>query len=167
MGIKAALPKYELYFYYVVLSMAMLWAASWIFEVSSCKSHTHSVSDQTKPSWTNFLAYHFLSVVHTSFSCHNRSAIVLHHSPSMVIYFSIQKDTWSCCIVWKARAMQGQVLWAMQAMQLRSCVSINTLGREGENRMGDTGLRSWTSMTKSQGKIPIVMWGIIVKNLKL
>lgn len=37
MGVKAALPKYELYFYYTVLSLAMLWATSWIFAVSSCK----------------------------------------------------------------------------------------------------------------------------------
>ena len=35
MGVKAALPKYELYFYNVVLYMAMLWAASWIYDVSS------------------------------------------------------------------------------------------------------------------------------------
>ena len=55
MGIKAALPKYELYFYNTVLCLAMFWAASWIFEVSSCestsgpspthpKTHTHSGS---------------------------------------------------------------------------------------------------------------------------
>lgn len=37
MGIKAALPKYELYFYSTVLGLSMIWAASWIFEVSSCK----------------------------------------------------------------------------------------------------------------------------------
>lgn len=37
MGIKAALPKYEIYFYNTVLCLAMFWAAGWIFEVSSCK----------------------------------------------------------------------------------------------------------------------------------
>lgn len=37
MGIKAALPKYELYFYSSVLGLTMIWAASWIFEVSSCE----------------------------------------------------------------------------------------------------------------------------------
>lgn len=37
MGIKAALPKYEIYFYNTVLCLAMFWAASWISEVSSCK----------------------------------------------------------------------------------------------------------------------------------
>lgn len=44
MGIKAALPKYELYFYNTVLCVAVLWATSWIFEVSSCEyegTHTH------------------------------------------------------------------------------------------------------------------------------
>lgn len=46
MGIKAALPKYEIYFYNTVLCLAMFWAASWIFEVSSCeyeKAHAHKV----------------------------------------------------------------------------------------------------------------------------
>lgn len=37
MGIKAALPKYELYLYSTVLGLAMIWAASWISEVSSCE----------------------------------------------------------------------------------------------------------------------------------
>ena len=35
MGIKAGLPRYELYLYYAVLGLAMLWSASWICEVSS------------------------------------------------------------------------------------------------------------------------------------
>lgn len=37
MGIKAALPRYELYLYSTVLGLAMIWAASWILEVSSCE----------------------------------------------------------------------------------------------------------------------------------
>lgn len=37
MGIKAALPRYELYLYSAVLGLAMIWAASWILEVSSCE----------------------------------------------------------------------------------------------------------------------------------
>ena len=44
MGIKAALPKYEIYFYNTVLCLAMFWSASWVFEVSSCeyeRTHTH------------------------------------------------------------------------------------------------------------------------------
>lgn len=35
MGIKAALPRYELYLYTAVLAMALIWAGSWIFEASS------------------------------------------------------------------------------------------------------------------------------------
>lgn len=35
MGIKAALPRYELYLYTAVLGGALIWAASWIFEASS------------------------------------------------------------------------------------------------------------------------------------
>jgi len=35
MGIKAALPRYELYLYHAVLGLAMLWSASWILEVSA------------------------------------------------------------------------------------------------------------------------------------
>lgn len=34
MGIKAALPKYEIYCYMAVLGLALAWAASWIIEVS-------------------------------------------------------------------------------------------------------------------------------------
>lgn len=41
MGIKAALPKYELYFYSTMLGLAMIWAASWILEVSSCEYNLH------------------------------------------------------------------------------------------------------------------------------
>lgn len=37
MGIKAALPKYEIYIYNTVLCLAVLWSASWISEVSSCE----------------------------------------------------------------------------------------------------------------------------------
>lgn len=43
MGIKAALPKYEIYFYNTVLCLAMFWAASWIFEVSCSEyENTHT-----------------------------------------------------------------------------------------------------------------------------
>lgn len=35
MGIKAALPRYELYLYTAVLGGALIWAGSWIFEASS------------------------------------------------------------------------------------------------------------------------------------
>lgn len=43
MGIKAALPKYEIYFYNTVLCLAMFWSASWVFEVSSCEyEHAHT-----------------------------------------------------------------------------------------------------------------------------
>lgn len=35
MGIKTALPKTELYLYTAVLSLALLWAGSWIIEASS------------------------------------------------------------------------------------------------------------------------------------
>lgn len=50
MGIKAALPKYEIYIYNTVLCLAVLWSASWISEVSSCEygrklgavEHTHT-----------------------------------------------------------------------------------------------------------------------------
>ena len=34
MGIKTALPKYEVYFYMSVLGLAVAWAASWIVEAS-------------------------------------------------------------------------------------------------------------------------------------
>lgn len=39
MGIKTALPKTELYFYTAVLSLALLWAGSWIIEASSGTLH--------------------------------------------------------------------------------------------------------------------------------
>ncbi|KAL7840788.1 hypothetical protein AOLI_G00261110 [Acnodon oligacanthus] len=54
MGVKAALPKYELYCYYVVLSMAMLWAASWILEVSSSNANRKSFKSNIQPGWYYF-----------------------------------------------------------------------------------------------------------------
>uniref|UniRef100_A0A3P8WJJ0 Hedgehog acyltransferase like, b n=1 Tax=Cynoglossus semilaevis TaxID=244447 RepID=A0A3P8WJJ0_CYNSE len=54
MGVKAALPKYELYFYYTVLSLAMLWATSWIFAVSSSNANRKSFKSSVKPGWYYF-----------------------------------------------------------------------------------------------------------------
>lgn len=39
MGIKAALPKFELYLYTAVLSLALMWAGSWIIEASTGELH--------------------------------------------------------------------------------------------------------------------------------
>lgn len=46
MGIKAALPRYELYLYTAVLGVALVWAGSWIFEASSGES-CQEVSQKT------------------------------------------------------------------------------------------------------------------------
>ncbi|MBN3279348.1 HHATL protein, partial [Polyodon spathula] len=54
MGIKAALPKYELYFYTLVLSLAGLWAASWIFEASSANVNRKAFKESVKPGWHYF-----------------------------------------------------------------------------------------------------------------
>lgn len=54
MGIKAALPKYELYFYNMVLYLAMLWAASWIFEVSSLNVNRKTFKTTVRPGWYYF-----------------------------------------------------------------------------------------------------------------
>ncbi|XP_046874085.1 protein-cysteine N-palmitoyltransferase HHAT-like protein isoform X1 [Hypomesus transpacificus] len=54
MGIKAALPKYELYFYNTVLCLAMFWAASWIFEVSSSNANRKTFKTSVKPGWYYF-----------------------------------------------------------------------------------------------------------------
>ncbi|XP_026872010.2 hedgehog acyltransferase like, b [Electrophorus electricus] len=54
MGVKAALPKHELYFYYVVLCFAMLWAASWILEVSSSNVNRKSFKSNIQPGWYFF-----------------------------------------------------------------------------------------------------------------
>ncbi|XP_012735628.2 hedgehog acyltransferase like, b isoform X1 [Fundulus heteroclitus] len=51
MGIKAALPKYELYFYNTVLCLAMFWAASWIFEVSSSNANRKAFKASVKPGY--------------------------------------------------------------------------------------------------------------------
>ncbi|KAM9712838.1 hedgehog acyltransferase like, b isoform 1-T2 [Menidia menidia] len=48
MGIKAALPKYEIYFYNTVLCLAMFWAASWIFEVSSSNANRRTFKASVK-----------------------------------------------------------------------------------------------------------------------
>ncbi|CAL1597024.1 unnamed protein product [Knipowitschia caucasica] len=54
MGIKAALPKYELYFYNTVLSVALLWASSWIFDVSSANTNRKTFKSNIKPGWHYF-----------------------------------------------------------------------------------------------------------------
>ncbi|XP_052399016.1 protein-cysteine N-palmitoyltransferase HHAT-like protein isoform X1 [Carassius gibelio] len=51
MGVKAALPRYELYFYNVVLCMAMLWAARWIFDVSSSNSNRKTFKTSVQTGW--------------------------------------------------------------------------------------------------------------------
>uniref|UniRef100_A0A3Q4BF04 Uncharacterized protein n=1 Tax=Mola mola TaxID=94237 RepID=A0A3Q4BF04_MOLML len=54
MGIKAALPRYELYLYTAVLSAALIWAGSWIFEVSSENVNRKSFTESVKPGWHYF-----------------------------------------------------------------------------------------------------------------
>uniref|UniRef100_A0A7N6FLK3 Hedgehog acyltransferase like, b n=1 Tax=Anabas testudineus TaxID=64144 RepID=A0A7N6FLK3_ANATE len=54
MGVKAALPKYEIYFYNVVLCLAMCWATSWIFEVSSSNANRKTFKTSVKPGWHYF-----------------------------------------------------------------------------------------------------------------
>ncbi|XP_018597212.2 protein-cysteine N-palmitoyltransferase HHAT-like protein [Scleropages formosus] len=54
MGIKAALPKYELYLYTLVLSVAVLWAASWIVEASTENVNRKSFRENMKPGWHYF-----------------------------------------------------------------------------------------------------------------
>ncbi|XP_039609633.1 hedgehog acyltransferase like, b [Polypterus senegalus] len=54
MGIKAALPKYELYFYTVVLSLALLWAADWIFDVSSEHMNRKAFKESVQQGWHYF-----------------------------------------------------------------------------------------------------------------
>ncbi|XP_066573074.1 hedgehog acyltransferase like, b isoform X2 [Amia ocellicauda] len=54
MGIKAALPKYELYFYTSVLALAVLWAASWIYEASSENVDRKTFKESVQPGWTYF-----------------------------------------------------------------------------------------------------------------
>ncbi|XP_034998198.1 hedgehog acyltransferase like, b isoform X1 [Hippoglossus stenolepis] len=54
MGIKSALPKYEIYFYNTVLCLAMFWAAGWIFEVSSSNANRKSFKTSVKPGWYYF-----------------------------------------------------------------------------------------------------------------
>ncbi|KAM3866440.1 hedgehog acyltransferase like, a [Diretmus argenteus] len=54
MGIKAALPKYELYLYTAVLSGALIWAGSWIFEASSENANRKLFKESVKPGWHYF-----------------------------------------------------------------------------------------------------------------
>ncbi|XP_003968039.1 hedgehog acyltransferase like, b [Takifugu rubripes] len=54
MGIKAALPKYELYLYSTVLGLAMIWAASWISEVSTSNVNRKTFKTSVKPGWYYF-----------------------------------------------------------------------------------------------------------------
>ncbi|CAL8294181.1 unnamed protein product [Lota lota] len=54
MGIKAAIPRYELYLYYAVLGLAMLWSASWICEVSSANANRKTFKSSVRPGWYYF-----------------------------------------------------------------------------------------------------------------
>ncbi|XP_063062334.1 hedgehog acyltransferase like, b [Engraulis encrasicolus] len=51
MGVKAALPRIELYFYNFVLYVAMIWAASWIYDVSSSNANRKSFKPSVRPGW--------------------------------------------------------------------------------------------------------------------
>ncbi|XP_033964722.1 hedgehog acyltransferase like, b [Pseudochaenichthys georgianus] len=54
MGIKSALPKYEIYFYNTVLCLATLWAGSWVLEVSSSGANRKAFKPSVKPGWYYF-----------------------------------------------------------------------------------------------------------------
>ncbi|XP_056914000.1 hedgehog acyltransferase like, a isoform X1 [Takifugu flavidus] len=54
MGIKAALPRYELYLYTAVLGLALIWAGSWIFEASSENVNRKAFRESVKPGWHYF-----------------------------------------------------------------------------------------------------------------
>nr|XP_015810638.2 hedgehog acyltransferase like, b isoform X1 [Nothobranchius furzeri] len=51
MGIKAALPKYEVYFYSSVLALAVVWATFWISEVSSSSVSRKTFKASLKPGY--------------------------------------------------------------------------------------------------------------------
>uniref|UniRef100_A0A8C6UDF3 Hedgehog acyltransferase like, a n=1 Tax=Neogobius melanostomus TaxID=47308 RepID=A0A8C6UDF3_9GOBI len=54
MGIKAALPRYELYLYTAVLAGAMVWASSWILEASSENVNRKTFKESVQPGWHYF-----------------------------------------------------------------------------------------------------------------
>ncbi|XP_051910069.1 hedgehog acyltransferase like, b [Hippocampus zosterae] len=51
MAIKAALPKYELYFYNAVLASALLWSTRRIFEASASNVDRKAFKSSVKPGW--------------------------------------------------------------------------------------------------------------------
>ena len=53
MGIKSALPKYEIYFYNTVLCLATLWAGSWVLvgAIGNARPKTASYGDPTAFGW--------------------------------------------------------------------------------------------------------------------
>ncbi|MEQ2228825.1 hypothetical protein ILYODFUR_012648, partial [Ilyodon furcidens] len=54
MGIKAALPRYELYLYSTVLAGALIWAGSWIVEASSDNVNRKAFKESVRPGWHYF-----------------------------------------------------------------------------------------------------------------
>ncbi|XP_048826944.1 hedgehog acyltransferase like, b [Brienomyrus brachyistius] len=54
MRVKAALPRYEIYLYTAVLCMALLWTASWIFEVSRANVNRKTFKASVKDGWYYF-----------------------------------------------------------------------------------------------------------------
>ncbi|XP_057681125.1 hedgehog acyltransferase like, b [Corythoichthys intestinalis] len=51
MGIKAALPKYELYFYNTVLALAVFWSAYCVFDASASNTSRKTFKTSVKPGW--------------------------------------------------------------------------------------------------------------------
>ncbi|TNN53631.1 Protein-cysteine N-palmitoyltransferase HHAT-like protein [Liparis tanakae] len=54
MGVKAALPRFELYLYTAVLAGALVWAGSWISEASSENINRKAFKESVKPGWHYF-----------------------------------------------------------------------------------------------------------------
>ncbi|XP_061522469.1 hedgehog acyltransferase like, b isoform X1 [Phycodurus eques] len=54
MAIKAALPKYELYFYNAVLASALFWCTCWVFDSSTSNTNRKTFKSSVKPGWHYF-----------------------------------------------------------------------------------------------------------------
>ncbi|XP_072911112.1 hedgehog acyltransferase like, b [Hemitrygon akajei] len=52
MGVKTALPKVELYLYSLVLTLAVLWSASWVYEASTENMSKQTFKQSVKRGWT-------------------------------------------------------------------------------------------------------------------
>ncbi|XP_061777265.1 hedgehog acyltransferase like, b isoform X2 [Nerophis ophidion] len=130
MTLKAALPKYELFFYYTVLVLALSWSTCWVFHVSASNANRKSLKSKVKPGWNIFgrkmdtgdsewamwfwtLRAHILFAL-SGHVLHDQICNIL--SPKMLKYRSLVHMVYGVLAVWTSMG------WTYVSLILSHCV---------------------------------------------